>query len=1068
MKNSAFSDSIYKDIFEFSSNGMFFFDKNGIIIDCNITFLESINSTRELMIGFDTINMLKNKNVIKAIKECLKTGKGFYEGIYISVTGNKKIYARGIFKALRNKDEEIVGGVCIMEDISTEYNQKQKLIDLNKEYATLNQAYIEQNDELQSNNLELNDKYISLEKEQKKNLLLLKEITIIERNYRTIFYNSPLPMIVHSKGEIVLINDAAAEFAEIKDKNEVIGKTVLSFVHESSMETAKNNISRVMKGEQTNAQKEKFINFKGEIKDVLVNSSQFIYNKEKAILVAFADISEITRVNEELIQKNKLIKLESEKNKEILNKLSIAESNYQAIFNNSPIPIILHGKENIIIANDSALDFYGVTEESDYITKTISSFIHIDSHEAAFSNIEKVYSGQESDLIELKFLNNKGEVKDVLLKSCLFTYNNEMVILASFVDITEFKEYKEKYRLISKGIETSPASIVITNSKGIIEFVNSNFTVNSGYSSEDSIGANPNILSSGKHKPEFYKNMWDVISSGNSWHGEVCNKTKSGELYWEYAIISPILNEKGNITHYIAIKENITKRREIEQKLVANEKYFKTLYETAPDGIFEINAEGIITNCNIEFANSVKLSKSILIGKKASSFIKNPDLFETLFNKLKRKGYVETEIVQRNADGSTTMVWRKASGIYDKNNNFTGAIAYNRDVSKMKEFEKELIEAKEKAEDSDRLKSAFLSNMSHEVRTPLNAIIGFSELLNKQNISPININKYSNYIKHNSKLLLNLINDIIDVSKIEANQIKISKNSVDINSIFNELHQIFLEENKENKNNVKLLLNISTNPVIFYTDEYRLRQIITNLISNALKFTNIGEITYGYKMENEEIKFFVKDTGQGVSEEFAKKIFTRFFKSGTLTNNKGGTGIGLSIVKSLTELLGGEIGLITEKDVGSEFIITFPYDSECEEKHKNKDKKFELSDFDWRNKTILIAEDDDFNFIVLDELLKMSNINVIHAKNGKEAIKLFNDHKNVIDIVLMDIQMPIMNGYEATNEILKIDKDAKVIAQTAFAMSNEKNNSIENGFIDYITKPIDIDELTLILANYLR
>ena len=1069
------SINVYKSIFEDLPYGVFYFDKNGIIQGCNNIFLKSVNSTRELMIGFDAINKLQNKEVVNAMKNCISTGSGYYEGPYISVTGNKSIVAKGIFKAIYNNKKEFEIGLCSLEDITIQHKQKQELIDLNNEYATLNKAFLEQNEELHRINDEVNKKNKSLEEEQIKNIDLLTELTITEKNYRTIFFNSPLPMIVHSKGVIVLINEAAKRFANIKDDSLVLGKSVLSFVHHSSKEKAGENIARAMSGEQTKPEEETFLTIDGKAKDVVVNSSQFTYNNENALLVAFADISEVKesklkleKLNLELTEQNKKLLIETQKNKEILVKLANAEKNYRTIIENSPIPILVHLDGKFIYVNDETVKFIQLKNKEDIIGKSIIDFIHPDSQEFAKENIKKVLEGDKPKLVEEKFLTIKGETRNVLLNTGQFIYDNKTAIVAAFVDVTEIKKSEEQIKIISKGIDTSPASIVITDVSGDIQFVNPKFVEVTGYTKEEAFGENPRVLKSGYHNAKFYDEMWGAISNGDSWRGEIQNKRKNGDLYWEYAIISPIHNDKGHITHYIAIKEDVTRRKEIEKKLLKNEKHFKTLYNTAPDGIFEIDNEGVIINCNIEFANSVRVNKSKLIGTKASGYIENKKLFARLFTQLKAKGFIESEVVQENGDGTKTIVWRKVTSVYDKDGNFTGAIAYNREITEIKEAERQLTEAKDKAEESDRLKSAFLSNMSHEIRTPLNAIIGFSELISRQNIQGIERSKYSEYIKHNSKVLLNLINDIIDVSKIEANQIKVVEAAVHMNNMFTELHQIFTEENKKSNKNVDMKLIITDENIIIKSDEYRIRQIITNLVVNAIKFTEKGTITYGYYIKDDNLYLFVKDTGQGINSEFSSKIFDRFIKINKNNNNASGTGLGLSIVKSLTELLGGQIEVKSEENVGTEFIIKMPCCKMKLSEVNEKEDKFDTSSLDWSDKTILVAEDDEFNFIVLEESLKPSKVKIIHANNGLEAVKLFKQFKNEIDLVLMDIQMPGMNGYDATKELIKIDSNVKVIAQTAFAMADERNHSIEVGCIDYITKPIDIDTLNLLLANYLQ
>jgi len=745
-----------------------------------------------------------------------------------------------------------------------------------------------------------------------------------------------------------------------------------------------------------------------------------------------------------------------------------SDQNYKTAFLSSPVPIIIHQDGVLKIINDAALEFGNVKKIDDAIGESAFRFVHKDSQLEAADNINNILSGGKSDVKKYKFQTFDGEPRFVISKSSLFFIDNRPAVLVSFMDITEYKKNEERLNIIIKGVEASPASIVVTDINGNIEYVNPKFCEVTGFSEKEALGKNPRVLSSGIYKQEFYKNMWGIITSGKSWRGEMLNKKKSGELFWEYVIISPIVNSKGDITNFIAIKEDITRRKEIESKLIRNEKYFKTLFETAPDGIFEINKAGIITNCNREFANSVNSIKADIIGTLASKFNENKKTYTQLFEKLKKEGSIESELIQKNSDGSTTVVWRKVTAIYDKDNNFAGALIYNRDISKIKETEQLLIDAKNKAEESDKLKSAFLSNMSHEIRTPLNAIIGFSKLVSKDGIDINEKQKFSNYININSKLLLNLINDIIDISKIEANQLNINKKEFILNSLFNELEILFNSQLKESVKNLSLTVEIPTQLFFVNTDDLRLKQILINLISNAIKFTEQGGIIFGFRVEGNKVNIFVKDTGIGIPKNKIDLVFNRFVRVHSIEYKQKGTGLGLAIVKSLVDLLDGEISIKSKINSGTEFNILLPNSIIIKNNNTSlKQLEVDNNSVDWSDKTILIAEDDEFNFIVLNELLRDFKVNIIHAKDGKEAINLYMQNKKNIDLVLMDIQMPIINGYKATQEILKINSNAKIVAQTAFAMSDEKFDSIDVGCIDFVTKPIDIQQLTVLLSNYL-
>ncbi len=391
----------------------------------------------------------------------------------------------------------------------------------------------------------------------------------------------------------------------------------------------------------------------------------------------------------------------------------------------------------------------------------------------------------------------------------------------------------------------------------------------------------------------------------------------------------------------------------------------------------------------------------------------------------------------------------------------------------VKERTSELESAKVKAEESDRLKSAFLANMSHEIRTPMNAIIGFSNLLSDPELTEENREELTTHIEHNSNTLLHLIDDIIDISKIEASQLEIHKQECNINQLLGELIETYTEKKRTlYKNNIKLklLLGVKSNDFIIFTDTIRVQQLFINLIDNALKFTEEGYIEFGYTIEkntkNPNIIFFVKDTGIGLSKEQQNIIFRRFTK---LENDRKklyrGAGLGLAICKNIVELLDGEIWVDSELNKGATFYFSIPL-IEVKQISKNIKKQDIIENISWKGKTMLIAEDEDSNFYLLEIILHKTKINIIRAKTGTEVLNIFQSNKN-IDLILMDIKMPETDGLEATKQIRKIDSNIPIIAQTAFAMSNDEKTSIKNGCNDYIPKPIKKSDLIQILNKYL-
>lgn len=380
-------------------------------------------------------------------------------------------------------------------------------------------------------------------------------------------------------------------------------------------------------------------------------------------------------------------------------------------------------------------------------------------------------------------------------------------------------------------------------------------------------------------------------------------------------------------------------------------------------------------------------------------------------------------------------------------------------------FEEKLIIAKEKAEESDRLKSTFLASMSHELRTPLNAIIGFSSLVD-QNTESKSYKKWSRIINSSGKHLLNIIESIFDVSLLQAKEARLENVEFSLSEFFLTLQQYLKSQlKKHNKANLAIqMFSYANSEVFIKADKTKLMQLITNFLNNAIKYTEQGTIEYGYRVEGNNVVFSVSDTGIGIKDEHRHVIFDVFRQiEDSLVSIQSGVGLGLAICKEISDLMNGEIWLESEEGKGSTFFFKL-FDVVVNKQEKLRESKVKPPGLS--GKTILVVEDVEYNYLLINEMLSLTSAKVIWAKNGKESIRMVNSESS-IELILMDIKMPLMDGYEASRRILNLKPDIPIIAQTAYALASDKKQIIEAGFIDYIPKPINETLLYELLKRYL-
>ncbi len=556
-----------------------------------------------------------------------------------------------------------------------------------------------------------------------------------------------------------------------------------------------------------------------------------------------------------------------------------------------------------------------------------------------------------------------------------------------------------------------------------------------------------------------------IINDKTIWfEGKVTPKTKNSVLY---------------------IARDITKHKVAEAKMIEARDTAELYLDMAGSMFVSLNGKGEIILINQKGLEILGYNNEELIGKNWFDTCIPPEIndkIKQVFKKL-MNGDLDTvehyvnDVVTKSGE-LRTVSWYN-SFIRDETGKIKYLFSSGIDITERKQAEENLIKAKEKAEESDRLKTAFLHNISHEIRTPMNGILGFTDLLLEPGLSGEQQHEYIEVIKNNSDRMLNTINDLMDISIIESGQMKISISEVNLNEQNKDLYTFFKPEAEKKGMNLIFINSLPVEEAIIKTDREKIYAILTNLIKNAIKYSNEGIIEFGYNLkhvdqkmvgepvEPVELEFFVKDKGIGIPKDRQQAIFDRFVQADIEDIRVfEGSGLGLSISKAYAEMLGGRIWVESEDGIGSQFYFTIPYNPKTEEKiGVNDETPVEKKDNQMKGLKVLIAEDVESADKHLSIVLKKISKEILHAKTGIKTVELCRKNPD-IDLILMDIRMPEMNGYEATRKIREFNKDVIIIAQTAYALAGDHEKALEAGCDDYISKPINKDKLLEIIEKY--
>jgi PAS domain S-box-containing protein len=746
-----------------------------------------------------------------------------------------------------------------------------------------------------------------------------------------------------------------------------------------------------------------------------------------------------------------------------------SEEKLQSIFSVAPVGIGLVIDRVLMEVNDTLCNLTGY-KRSELIGQS-SAIIYTNLEEFEFVGKEKYRQIAEKGTgsVETLFKCKNGKILNVILSSTPLDRNNlSKGVTFTVLNITESVNNQIELQKLSRAVEQNPASIVITDFEGIIEYANTKMCEVTGYSKNELIGKNPSVLSSGEKGREEYALLWHTIKSGKEWKGEFHNKRKNGELYWERATISPIINERNEITHFLGIKEDVTVQKILEASIFASEQRYRDLFMNNPFPTYIFDTDSLEF---IEVNDATVLNYGYSREEFASMTLKDlrlsediPELIETV----KHLGDLpshSTNMRHRRKDGLVFPVENTSYILPEKNGRRT-RLSMTLDITERVKAAEQMNLAKEKAEASDRLKTTFLNNISHEVRTPLNGILGFAEIMSQTDLPEKERIESISMLHESCDRLLTTITSYMDISLLTSGNLSLHKKDFlperILRRIFNVYEKICLEKN------LKLVLEIpeNTNNLLISTDPEIFQKILIHILNNAIKFTFKGSINFGYVIQKGNVEFFVKDTGIGIGKDAISSIFDHFVKEDRGPSKLSeGSGLGLSIAKGMIGILGGTIRVESEIEVGTSFFFAIPI-TEVAEK-LSSDKVVTETEKVKTGAAILIAEDDEANFFYLNAVLKReTDATILHASNGREAIELFKNNPGIV-LILMDIKMPIMDGFEATKQIKLLNKDIPIIGVTAYAMLGDEKRVFDAGCDGYLSKPINRKILIDKVAQYL-
>ncbi|MEI7484692.1 MAG: PAS domain S-box protein [Ignavibacteriota bacterium] len=819
--------------------------------------------------------------------------------------------------------------------------------------------------------------------------------------------------------------------------------------------------------------------FKKALNEVPVMSTEQ-FKKVSDMLFLFAnEISEKTFSNLQF-------KKQAEENKRTAELLKVSEDKYHKELNvvhsifESPVDIIIFSLDR----------YYFYTEFTKYHKETIKKIWGVDIRKGmnmldiisnpedrikAKTNFDRALNGEHFIITEYYGDETLSRISYENYYSSVRNEKEEIVGVSVFsIDVTQREQANDEIirqrNLISSIIESSSEAIFAKDLNGKYLFINEAGAEMLGYRAADVVGRTDSELLSDATAREFRKSDENVISDGQLFIKEE-EGLIGGKLYTFLSHKSPLLDNSGNVIGIIGVSNDITERKQSELALRESETKFRDVMQTAKDAIIIVDTKGIITGWNKGAESIFGYNEVDILNKELNLII--PEQYRNNHHKSIQKtvngdetGVIgkTRELSGQHKNGTVFPLELSMSEFETASGKFFTAII--RDITLRKQSEEELFKAKEKAEESDRLKSTFLTNISHEIRTPMNGILGFTNLLKEPRLSANERQEYISIIETSSHRLLNTINDIVNISLIKAGQTEISEEETNINTLIERVCKLYQPDAANKKLELVFDKSLTECEAAVHTDSEKLFAVISGIVNNAIKFTARGSVHIGCTKSDNYFDFSVTDTGIGISEGMNDLIFEPF-RQVDETNSKKfeGAGLGLTIAKAYTEMLGGSIHFESKEGKGTGFYFTIPVRPSALKGLRDIKSVTEGKKAAVKKLRVLIAEDDEISGKLISISLDKISREIITVRTGKDAVDTCRANPD-IDFIVMDIDMPVMNGTEAAKQIRLFNSKVVIIAQTAFNFAGERELALEAGCNEYITKPIDFNNLKKIMSQY--